>query len=291
MAGATNFPGSADDFAEASPTNLGTEDASGRTHSERHDDMEAAMEAVQAYVLALSPTVYVSETEPGTPSDGDLWVVPTYAAPLTIGVVQHAQNWTYGTSTVVSVSSTAAGSTLVAICSPGADTDGGAVTDSAGGTWTLAENSYPDGSTTGRHSSLWYRIGASAGVTSVTLTIDSTQIAAMNVFELSNVASYRGGASTFVTSAAKSVSANAQPGDMILAGLSTVMVTTPYAGSVTDYTEVAEMYHAASNANTLMSCYRLLGTGDAGGIQGPTWTATGLGSCGLTIGVFQPDSA
>jgi hypothetical protein len=47
VAGTSNYPGALDNFAEASPTNLGDEDSTGRTHSERHDDLEAAMEAVQ----------------------------------------------------------------------------------------------------------------------------------------------------------------------------------------------------------------------------------------------------
>lgn len=51
MAGTTNFPTSVDDFATTSPTNLGDNDSTGRTHSERHDDLEAAMEAVQGWVL------------------------------------------------------------------------------------------------------------------------------------------------------------------------------------------------------------------------------------------------
>lgn len=51
MPGTTSFPGSVDNFAAASPTNLGDDDSTGRTHSERHDDIEAAMEAVQATVL------------------------------------------------------------------------------------------------------------------------------------------------------------------------------------------------------------------------------------------------
>lgn len=45
---ATNYPGSLDDFATTSPSNLGDDDSKGRTHSERHNDMESAMEAVQA---------------------------------------------------------------------------------------------------------------------------------------------------------------------------------------------------------------------------------------------------
>lgn len=49
--GTTAFPGAADDFATTSPTNLGDDDSKGRTHSERHDDMESAMEAVQGYVI------------------------------------------------------------------------------------------------------------------------------------------------------------------------------------------------------------------------------------------------
>lgn len=46
--GTTAYPGGIDDFSTTSPTNLGDDDSKGRVHSERHDDMEAAMEAVQA---------------------------------------------------------------------------------------------------------------------------------------------------------------------------------------------------------------------------------------------------
>lgn len=49
--GTTTFPTSADTFATASPTNLGDDDSTGRTHSERHDDMGAAMNAVQSYLV------------------------------------------------------------------------------------------------------------------------------------------------------------------------------------------------------------------------------------------------
>ena len=52
MAGTTTFPGAVDNFAAASPTNLGDADTTGRLHDDRHDDIEAAMEAVQAHVLA-----------------------------------------------------------------------------------------------------------------------------------------------------------------------------------------------------------------------------------------------
>jgi hypothetical protein len=48
---ATSFPGSVDDFATTSPTNLGDDDSTGRTHTERHNDMESAMEAVQTRAL------------------------------------------------------------------------------------------------------------------------------------------------------------------------------------------------------------------------------------------------
>lgn len=57
MAGTTSYPGAIDDFAEASPSSLGSNDATGRTHSERHDDVEAAVEAI--------------ETELGTNPSGD----------------------------------------------------------------------------------------------------------------------------------------------------------------------------------------------------------------------------
>lgn len=47
MTGTSDYPGALDNFAEASPTNLGDDDSTGRNHSERHDDVEAAVEAVQ----------------------------------------------------------------------------------------------------------------------------------------------------------------------------------------------------------------------------------------------------
>ena len=56
--GPTAFPGAADDFATTSPTNLPDDDSKGRTHSERHDDMEAAMEAVQDWVLGADAALH-----------------------------------------------------------------------------------------------------------------------------------------------------------------------------------------------------------------------------------------
>lgn len=50
---ATSFPGSVDDFSEASPTATGTPDTTGRTHSQRHNDVESAIEAIETEVLAL----------------------------------------------------------------------------------------------------------------------------------------------------------------------------------------------------------------------------------------------
>lgn len=47
MAGTSNYPGSLDNFSASSPANLGDDDSTARNHAERHDDLEAAMEAVQ----------------------------------------------------------------------------------------------------------------------------------------------------------------------------------------------------------------------------------------------------
>jgi hypothetical protein len=56
MAGNTSFPGAVDGFSKNTPTptttTTDTADSTGRKHAERHDDMEAAMEAVQTYLLA-----------------------------------------------------------------------------------------------------------------------------------------------------------------------------------------------------------------------------------------------
>jgi hypothetical protein len=100
--GTSVYPGALDDFAEASPPYLADEDTTGRDHPARHDDLEAAMEAVQgelgtdpaggsatvkarldtadSTVSALTSTVagkvkgYNASTEPGSPTTGDLWV-------------------------------------------------------------------------------------------------------------------------------------------------------------------------------------------------------------------------
>ena len=45
--GTSVYPGALDNFAEASPPYLADDDTTGRDHPARHDDMEAAMEAVQ----------------------------------------------------------------------------------------------------------------------------------------------------------------------------------------------------------------------------------------------------
>lgn len=54
MAGNSSYPGALDDFSALSPTNLGDNDSTGRNHGERHDDLEAAVEAVQAE-LGVNP--------------------------------------------------------------------------------------------------------------------------------------------------------------------------------------------------------------------------------------------
>lgn len=54
MAGSSSYPGALDDFSALSPTNLGDNDSTGRNHGERHDDLEAAVEAVQAE-LGVNP--------------------------------------------------------------------------------------------------------------------------------------------------------------------------------------------------------------------------------------------
>lgn len=57
MAGTTSFPASPDNFATTSPTNLGDDDSTGRAHDQRHDDVEAAMEAVEAYGISNIPHI------------------------------------------------------------------------------------------------------------------------------------------------------------------------------------------------------------------------------------------
>jgi hypothetical protein len=54
MAGTSSYPGALDNFSALSPTNLGDNDSTGRNHGERHDDLEAAVEAIQSE-LGVNP--------------------------------------------------------------------------------------------------------------------------------------------------------------------------------------------------------------------------------------------
>lgn len=60
MAGSTSYPASADTFAKASPTYQDDPDTTGRVHSERHDDVEAAVEAIESYTITGTPHVGTS---------------------------------------------------------------------------------------------------------------------------------------------------------------------------------------------------------------------------------------
>lgn len=55
MAGSTSYPGGLDNFAEASPTNLGDSDTTGRNHAKRHDDVETTIEAIETE-LGVNPS-------------------------------------------------------------------------------------------------------------------------------------------------------------------------------------------------------------------------------------------
>lgn len=62
------YPGGLDNFAEASPTYMSDPDTTGRVHSARHDDVEAAVEAIQGFIgarksaAAVPAQVYWDET-------------------------------------------------------------------------------------------------------------------------------------------------------------------------------------------------------------------------------------
>ena len=90
MAGATVYPGALDNFAESSPTNLGDNDSTGRTHAERHDDIESAMEAVQGELGTNPSGVFATVAErldalsPGDIDELTLSSPGTAVVPLTV---------------------------------------------------------------------------------------------------------------------------------------------------------------------------------------------------------------
>ncbi len=51
MTGSTNFPGAVDVFSALSPAKLSTPDSQGRDHGQRHDDMDAAVAAVESAIV------------------------------------------------------------------------------------------------------------------------------------------------------------------------------------------------------------------------------------------------
>lgn len=90
MAGSSVYPGALDNFAEESPTNLGDNDSTSRTHSERHDDLEAAMEAVQGELGTNPSGVFSTIAErldalsPGDIDELTLSSPGTAVVPLTV---------------------------------------------------------------------------------------------------------------------------------------------------------------------------------------------------------------
>lgn len=66
MTGTTDFPAGVDDFAAASPANLSNTDTSGRTHSQRHDDSEAALIAIETQVLTVGNLLTANQATPTT---------------------------------------------------------------------------------------------------------------------------------------------------------------------------------------------------------------------------------
>ncbi len=89
MAGSTLYPGALDNFAEESPTNLGDNDSTSRTHSERHDDIESAMEAVQGELGTNPSGAYDTVAQRLAAIDGDADFVTlessgTAVVPLTV---------------------------------------------------------------------------------------------------------------------------------------------------------------------------------------------------------------
>ena len=72
MAGSTNFPSSVDVFATTMPAKLGDDDAQGRTHSENHQDVAAALMAVETRLLTDTGWVTSAKILDGTIATGDI---------------------------------------------------------------------------------------------------------------------------------------------------------------------------------------------------------------------------
>lgn len=70
MAGTTTFPTSVDSFALTSPTRTGTADSSGRTHSQRHEDVAAAVMALENALISATGAlkILMQAGAVGTPS-------------------------------------------------------------------------------------------------------------------------------------------------------------------------------------------------------------------------------
>lgn len=72
MAGSTNFPSSVDVFATTMPAKLGDADAQGRKHAENHEDVAAAVMAVEARLLTDTGWVTSAKIADGTIATGDI---------------------------------------------------------------------------------------------------------------------------------------------------------------------------------------------------------------------------
>lgn len=73
--GSSTYPTSLDDFATTSPTNLGDDDSTARNHAERHDDLEAAVENVEA-TLGVDPAGPLSTVKQRIDSNRSYGLIP-----------------------------------------------------------------------------------------------------------------------------------------------------------------------------------------------------------------------
>ena len=139
MAGSTVYPGALDNFAEESPTNLGDNDSTSRTHAERHDDIESAMEAVQGELGTNPSGAYDTVAQRLAALDGDADFVTlessgTAVVPLTvIGTASQAADlmqFKDSAGTAIATVSAAGAATFAGVESTGFTVGGTSIFDS-----------------------------------------------------------------------------------------------------------------------------------------------------------------
>lgn len=199
---------------------------------------------------------------------------------MTAALVGQASNQAFSTTCTVTRTTTT-GNTLV-LCIQHQGSTSVTVTDSAGGTWTLAATTNTAGSTAQRLASIYYRINAGA-ITSVTVTMGASSALNVSLSEYSGVGSFRAAAAANVASGSVQATVTATAADLEVS----LAAWTAASRAETVTSGYTALTAVATSTTYLAEAYKL---SSAGGTVGPTWSLSPTATAGVITAAFAPSS-